>query len=170
MDEITRIQLINRTIDVARRYVGQKEATGRNDGPFVEMLQKYVEGPGETWLKGAPWCACFASYSIHMAAAELDLLDELKFIKSASSSQIAERAHANGTFSPDPFPEVCIAIEKASPGQGKTYQHTCLANCSPGHWAPGQDFFFSVDGNWRDQVCHPSPPHKVADYDFVKIT
>ena len=43
-------------------YIGVREATGRNDGPQVEMFLQHVG-----LRKGEPWCAAFVSYCLHKA-------------------------------------------------------------------------------------------------------
>ncbi len=46
----------------ARRHIGTREATGRNDGPMVERFLAHVGLPA-----GHPWCAAFVCYVIHHA-------------------------------------------------------------------------------------------------------
>lgn len=48
--------------DIYTAFIGVREATGKNDGPEVEMFLKTV-GLG----KGYPWCAAFVKYCL-MAA------------------------------------------------------------------------------------------------------
>jgi hypothetical protein len=49
-------------IDTARRYVGIKEKTGKNDGYFIEIFQKSVG-----IAPHAPYCAAFVSYDLTAA-------------------------------------------------------------------------------------------------------
>lgn len=50
---------------VYTKYIGVREATGRNDGPEVEMFLGYVG-----FSAGAPWCAAFVSWCFHEAGVE----------------------------------------------------------------------------------------------------
>lgn len=56
--------LAQKTLQIAKTKVGQREATGRNDGPFVRLLQRWA-AKGGTWLDNgktkcqfACICAC----------------------------------------------------------------------------------------------------------------
>ncbi len=50
-------------LDIAQTFVGTKEATGKNDGPEVEMFLKSV---GRN--KGDSWCSAFVSYCLATAS------------------------------------------------------------------------------------------------------
>ncbi|MEW6507185.1 MAG: CHAP domain-containing protein [Bacteroidota bacterium] len=49
-------------LDMAQSFVGIREATGKNDGPEVEMFLKSV---GRN--RGDAWCAAYVSYCLSMA-------------------------------------------------------------------------------------------------------
>ncbi len=49
-------------LQIAETFIGITEATGKNDGPEVEMFLQSVG-----LKKGAPWCAAFVSYCLTTA-------------------------------------------------------------------------------------------------------
>jgi len=52
--------------EIYASYIGQREATGKNDGPFVEKCLRTVGLP-----KGNPWCAAFVKYCLLQSRNEL---------------------------------------------------------------------------------------------------
>lgn len=160
------IDLATKSLDIARGYIGTHEKTNHNDGPFVEMLQRWMEGEGQTWMTGQPWCACFVSWCISQAAVWMGIHPVMP--KSASSSQIYAWAHMHGCLLDKPE-GICIGLIRAPDGSGKTHEHTFFANALPENLPDGQDWVWSVDGNWNNSVCRPVPQHKIKDCDFVKI-
>ena len=147
-----------KAVAVAETFLGQKEATGHNDGKFVNMVQDFV-GKG---LHGEPWCACFASYCIKLAATILGLGPSIPFMpRSASSSQIYSWAKHHGKLLVTPIAG-CIGLVKGDPAHvGKTHHHTFLVR------SVHEDLVSSIDGNSHDQVAHSS--HTIHDCDWVEI-
>lgn len=47
-------------IEIASKYIGTKEATGKNDGELVNLFQKAVDGKAS----GESWCMGFVQYCI----------------------------------------------------------------------------------------------------------
>ena len=51
---------IDLLIPTAQKFVGVKEKTGNNDGPEIEMFQKFVDGVAQ----GEPYCCAFVQYCV----------------------------------------------------------------------------------------------------------
>jgi hypothetical protein len=116
---IQNVALAAKALDVAKRYLGVKEATGHNDGKVVNMFQEFVGGKAE---HGAAWCAAFRSYCDHVAAEELKIT--LKLPKTDSSTELFHWAKSHGYLLPGPLPG-CIGLLKGSGGTpGKDHCHT----------------------------------------------
>jgi hypothetical protein len=142
----------------ARLKLGQKEATGKNDGSFVEMVQDWIDGEGD-WMKGQPWCAAFASWCIYRAALGLKLVPKMP--KLASSTQIFKWLSDNRLVLPAPKPG-CIGLIRGNEGHpAKTHSHTFLVESVDGDHVRG------IDGNWNNQVSETH--HKISECDFGEI-
>lgn len=129
-------------VEVAKTKLGEKEATGKNDGPFVRMLQRWVAA-GDSWLDGQPWCACFASWCVYQAASKMG--SKPKMPKSASSTSLYAWFKKNGKLSA-PAPG-CIGLLKGTGGSsGKTHHHTFLVEAIEGEYVHG------IDGNYKNAV------------------
>lgn len=143
------------TAQIALSHVGQREATGNNDGTFVDTLEaKFGE-------KGAPWCAMYATECMAEAAARLGIKTQLH--KSESSTEIyAQGKHLNlGLKAPIPY---CLGLLRGSGGTpGKDHHHTFIVL--------GVDqkagVVHSVDGNWGNAVTRTA--HPISACDFVAI-
>ena len=60
-------------VEAAKVCVGQREATGKNDGFFVELAQKTVDGAAE----GEPWCMAFVQTMIAYAELKTGIISPL---------------------------------------------------------------------------------------------
>lgn len=150
--------LREKAVKIAATKIGQKEKSGNNDGPFVEMLQRWMDG-GDGWMKGEPWCATFACWCIMMAARELKLIPMMP--RSASSSDIYEWTKEKGLLLPKPVPN-CLGLMKGDGGTpGKTHHHTFFVEGLDGQFVRG------IDGNWQNSVMRTR--HAIADCDFAPI-
>ena len=150
-------------LDVAREHLGKKEATGKNDGPFVAMLQNWIDG-ASNWMDRQPWCAAFATWCVYIAAKRLGLTPKLP--KSASSTSLYAWAKKTGNVLPGAQGHYCIGLIKGSGGiPGKTHHHTFIANGLS--MTDGQDWVWGIDGNWKNAVSRTQ--HKIADCDFIRI-
>jgi hypothetical protein len=47
-------------VQFAQGYLGVTEATGRNDGPYVEMFQQWTDGVAQ----GESWCMAFVQFCV----------------------------------------------------------------------------------------------------------
>lgn len=153
-------KLAELTMSIAVKYLGQKEATGHNDGVFVRMLQRWL-ARGARWMDGQPWCATFATYCLYRAAGVLHILPVLS--KNGSSSAIYIDAKKKGVLIGYPIPN-CIGLMRGDGGsRGKTHHHTFLVQSIDGT----QAVVHGVDGNWQNAVSKTT--HKISDCDFVAI-
>jgi len=143
--------LEQRTLGVAKRLLGKREATGRNDGWIARLCQRFVD-PGLSWLENAPWCVCFALYCCHTAARELGGASRLP--KVASTSLLFRWFQERGLLLDRPKPG-CIGMVRG----GKTgHRHTFLVHDVHG------DRVIGVDGNYRNAVAWSSRPASACDY------
>jgi len=148
------------TLRIAKSELGKREATGHNDGPFVNMLQRFV-ADGAKWLDGQPWCACFATWCIYQAAEHCQATPILK--KTASSSSLYSDAKEKGLLLGYPVPP-CIGLIRGDGGSlGKTHEHTFIVASYDGQAGT----ISGIDGNWRNAVSLTT--HNIPDCDFVAI-
>lgn len=148
------MNLPEKIVEIAKTKLGEKEATGKNDGPFVQMLQRWVAA-GETWLDGAPWCACFATWVVYQAAGELGITPRMP--KSASSTTLFSWFKKNGRLVQDPYPG-CIGLVKAKPGSGKTHSHTFIVQ------EYKRDRVRGIDGNYKNAVSRSHRRREDCDF------
>lgn len=148
--------LQQRSLQVAKRFVGQREATGRNDGRLPRLVQRWVAA-GARWLDGQPWCACFATYCVHTAARELGV--KVRMPASASSSALYRWFVANGARMTVPVAG-CVGLIRG----GRTgHEHTFLVHAV--NLRAGS--VVGVDGNWKNAVSWTH--HRIEDCDFGVI-
>lgn len=150
-----------KAIEIAETFLGQHEATGHNDGKFVNECQDFVK-PNHS-DHGAPWCACFASYMIHKAALVLGLGPSVPFMpKSDSSTSLYAWCKKHGKLLPHPAPG---AIGFRRGGQpDKTHNHTFMVRSVD----VSSGVVHSIDGNEGNAVAHGA--HSIAGCDFAEIT
>lgn len=142
-------------VKIALSHVGEREATGHNDGKYVDELEK------KFGLHRDPWCAMEATNDIMLAAKELGVTPILH--KSASSTEIFHQAKQKGLLLSRPIPH-CIGLLKGNGGTpGKDHHHTFLVVSID----EKAGVVHSVDGNWGNKVS--LPVHKISDCDFVAI-
>jgi hypothetical protein len=145
-------KLEQRALQIAKRHVGEREATGRNDGPAVRFWQRLV-AKGYTWLDNQPWCVCFATGVVHLAGKELGVSPRLPL--NASSSSLYAWAKRNGKLLPKPV-DGCIGIVRrggagdhdGGANAGKTHVHTFVV-----HTAYPNGTLATIEGNFRNSVC-----------------
>lgn len=142
-------------LQVAINNIGQKEATGHNDGAFVEMLEFWYYGRHGV---GAPWCDIFRSWCMNQAAQTLGI--KLVTPKCDSSSGTYAFAKAHGLLLS--APEVgCTGLLRGDGGSpGKTHHHTFVVE------GVHTGYVASVDGNESNSVCRAS--HQIDQCDWVK--
>ncbi len=143
--------LADLALRIAMENVGETEATGHNDGAFVNMVQEFVGGKPE---HGAPWCACFRSWCM----AETGMRP--KTPKSDSSTWLYHYGKLNGLILKDPIPG-CTGLVRGGQVNGKTHHHTFTVidvNLEQG-------VVDSVDGNWGNAVSLTQ--HRIKDCDFM---
>lgn len=129
-------ELQQRTLQVAKRYLGVYEDQGSNRGKVIAQFQLFIG----RWVLGQPWCAAFASFCLFTAAKELGVTPE--FEKTASSSAIYRWAKRTGNLLPKPT-DGCIGLVIGGP---TGHEHTCLVHTVEG------DTVLSVDGNISNRV------------------
>lgn len=149
--------LAQRTLQVAKRYVGLQEATGRNDGEQIRFWQRWGAN-GKAWLDGQPWCACFATWCVHRAHNELrregQVLQPLLTPKNASSSSLYRWYKRSGKLLAKPKTG-CVGLVKGGP---TGHSHTFLVHDVQGGEVVG------VDGNYRNGVRWSRRPASDCDY------
>jgi hypothetical protein len=157
MNELAKVAL-----DIARDNLGKREATGKNDGPFVAMIQRWLD-KGAGWMERQPWCAAFATWCVHQAAKRLGVTPSIP--RSGSSTSLYQWAAMSGNLLPGPE-GICIGLIKGSGGtKFKTHHHTFIANAL--HIPQGQGWVWGIDGNWKNAVTRTQ--HKIKDCDFIRI-
>jgi len=159
--------LQQRSLQIAKRHIGEKEATGRNDGPAVLFWQRLV-AKGYKWLDKQPWCACFATGVVHLAAKDLGITPRLPL--DASSSSLYRWAKANGELLLGPT-DGCIGLVKAGgagdhdgrSNAGSSHIHTFLV-----HTVNPDGSLATIEGNFRNSTCwnKRKPPYGC---DFIRI-
>lgn len=152
MDEQNEV-LAAAALKLALSHVGEREATGNNDGAFVDAIEKPF---GE---RHAAWCAMYATSMIKFAAQALGIKTLLH--ASESSTEIYHQAKEKALLLDHPVPG-CIGLLKGNGGTpGKDHHHTFLVVSVDG------SLVHSVDGNWGNAVSRPV--HKISDCDFVAV-
>lgn len=148
-----------KTLEIAESEIGQKEATGHNDGPFVEMLDRWMD-EGAGWMKGQPWCITFALWCVYRAALALGIKSGLPKFDGTSGLYAWFKAH--GLLLTAPVPN-CLGMVRGNGGTpGKTHHHTFIVKA-----VRSDGFVDSVDGNISNSVCRNQ--HAIADCDFGPI-
>jgi hypothetical protein len=151
------LSLPQMTLEIARGYLGIKEATGQNDGPFIEKLQLWASGAAAKliapWLERAPWCALFATYCVHEAAARI-FADPL-IPRECSSARLYAWYKKKGLLLASPVAG-CIGLVKGGP-RG-THSHTFIVE------SVDEKFVYGIDGNWKNAVSRSKRLKEACDY------
>lgn len=147
--------LEQRTLQIAKGFVGTREATGRNDGPVVSVFQRFVAN-GARWLLGKAWCVCFVLYCVKRAARDRKLRSRLPL--TASSSALYNWLKREGLLITHPRPG-CIGFLRGGP---TGHRHTFLVH------AVEDLTLVTVEGNLRNGVRWNRRPW--AECDFGRIT
>lgn len=146
--------LEQRTLQIAKSFVGVREATGQNDGPVVSRFQRFVAN-GASWLLGKAWCVCFVVYCVKRAAADRGLRSRLPL--TASSSALYKWLKAQGLLLKEPRPG-CIGFLRG----GETgHRHTFLVHDVE------DGVLVTVEGNLRNGVRWNRRP--ISGCDFGRI-
>lgn len=142
-------------VKLALSHVGEREATGNNDGPFVDAIEKPF---GE---RHAAWCAMYATSMIMFAAKALGLKTLLH--ASESSTEIYAQGRAKGLSLKAPIPN-CIGLLKGDGGaRGKDHHHTFLVVSVDAV----AGVVHGIDGNWQNSVTKTL--HPISGCDFVAV-
>jgi hypothetical protein len=140
-------------VQIALSHVGMREATGHNDGTFVDTLEK------KFGTRGQPWCAMYATECIFEAAAKLGV--KTKLHKSMSSSEIYHQGKAQGLSLSTPVP-YCLGLVKGGT-QGRDHHHTFFVLSVD----KKAGIVHTVDGNYGNAVMKTS--HPISACDFVAV-
>lgn len=159
--------LQQKTLQVAKTKVGEKEATGRNDGPFVRMLQRWAAKSG-TWLDNQPWCVMYATWCVWEAARNLGTVSIIP--ERASSSRLYAWAKVHGKLLPKPV-DGCIGLvrnggsgdQDGGSNRGKTHIHCFLV-----HTVEPSGKLITLEGNWKNSAGWNHRPNS-RGLDFVAI-
>lgn len=150
--------LAKASLDFALTNVGRKEATGKNDGAFVNSIQEWYAGARE---HGAPWCALFATWCIYRAAAILAITPKIP--KTDSSTHLYDYAKKSGMLLEAPIAG-CIGLVKGDGGSaGKSHHHTFRVTSVD----KLVGVVHSCDGNWGNSVALTQ--HRIQDCDFMVV-
>lgn len=145
-------------VSIAKGKIGEKEATGKNDGVFVEAVQDFIDGESD-FMRGQPWCAAFASWCIYRAGDALKIPPLVP--KSGSSTSFVAWLSKNKLMLPRPEAN-CLGFLKGDGGTpGKTHHHTFFVESVDG------DYVVGIDGNWHNAVSKTR--HAIKDCDFGEI-
>jgi hypothetical protein len=132
-------------IDKAASHVGEKEATGHNDGSAIKVYQDYIQSDSPF----DPYCAKFASYVVGMTLVQSGV--SVPHVHTASSSAIVTWGKDHGTI---------LSHDKVRPGDlyiieggegpeasdGKPYHHTTIVEVA----TPTE--VHTIEGNYRNGV------------------
>lgn len=143
--------LERRTLQIAKSFIGAREATGRNDGPVVSRFQRFVAG-GAAWLLGKAWCVCFVVYCVKSAAKSIGVPSRLPM--TASSSQLFVWYKRNGLLLKGPKAG-CVGMLRGGP---TGHQHTFLVH------AVQDGVLVTVEGNYRNRVMWNRRPVEGCDF------
>lgn len=144
--------LAQKALQIAKDNLGKREATGRNDGPFVRMLQRWAAN-GAAWMEGQPWCVAHATYCI--AQAHRALGTKPRIPEKTSTSRLYNWLKREGLLLSKPVPG-CIGMVIGGP---TGHSHTFLvANVTPDGIVHG------IDGNWKSSVCWTKRPVSSCHY------
>lgn len=143
--------LAQKALQIAKAKVGQREATGRNDGPFVRLLQRWA-AKGGVWLDNQPWCVMYATWAVWEAARVLGTTSLIP--ERASSSRLYAWAKKHGRLLKRPV-DGCIGLvrrggagdQDGSANRGKTHIHCFLV-----HTVEPSGRLVTLEGNWRNSV------------------
>lgn len=142
--------LEQQTLRVAKQCVGYREATGRNDGWFPRLVQRWV-ATGYSWLDNAPWCACYVTWAVHRAAGQLKQKPLMP--RNASSSALYAWAKKNGKLLPGPKAGCIGLVQRGGQGDsdgrrdaGKTHVHTFFVHNLDG------ETLLTIEGNFGNMV------------------
>lgn len=102
--------LQQRTLQVAKRFIGVREDLGPNRGTVVQKFQRFIGN----WMLGQPWCIAFLVFCCRTAAKELGV--PCKIPMTASSSHLFRWAKQHGALLAGPEPG-CIGLVRAG-GRG----------------------------------------------------
>lgn len=140
--------LQQRTLQVAKRFVGVRENLGPNRGTVVQKFQLWYG----RWMVGQPWCVAFAVYCCDVAAKELGVPNPL--LKTASSSALFAWAVKHGRRQPEPAAGDIFVVRSGGLGDsdgrnnaGKTHIHTGLV-----HTVEPNGTLTTIEGNFGNAV------------------
>ncbi len=157
-----------RTIDIARSNLGQKEATGRNDGKYVEALQLWASGPKArgivSWLVGAPWCVMFATKCVQDAAKELGVTSLVP--RDVSTSHLRQYAISKNLLLDKPE-QYCIGFLKREGRWAHTFTTSLpvFDNCAEASGGLcSEPFVWSIDGNFGNAVTRNIHPIRLCNF------
>lgn len=159
--------LQQRALQVAKRYIGVKETTGRNDGPVVRMFQRYV-AKGYAWLDSQPWCVCYVTYCVHAAAKELGVKPAMPY--EASSSRLYAWAKKNGRLLKAPRNGCIGLVRRGGRGDqdGRATGGSSHIHCFLVHTVEPDGRLVTLEGNYRNSVGWGK--RKASDpLDYVEI-
>lgn len=146
------------TLVVANGKLGEKEESGKNDGPFVSTLQAWLD-QGKGWMEGQPWCATFATWCIYEAARHLAITPRIP--KSGASSDLYSWFRRNGLILAKPVAGSLGLMRDPRPDSKKTHHHAFLVESVKG------DVVNGIDGNWNNAVSKTA--HLISLCDFGAI-
>lgn len=152
-------KLGQRTMQIAKEYVGESETQGPNKSPFINRIMMRFGAQ----FKGQPWCAGFATWCISEAEKDLKVKDSV--IDSPSTSAIAKWARDRGILSNVPT-DGCLGLLQG-PAYGTGYEHTFLVHNT--YMKDGQLWLKTIEGNWRNRVTWYDRPHNPNLYDYVRF-
>ena len=116
-------------VEVAKCLVGIREATGRNDGRLVELIQKTAGG-----MKGWAWCMYFVQACIAYAELKTGLISSIA--ASGSCADVRNASKPEMKVKTIPLPGAVVIWRHAN-GSG----HTGIVV------AANQDYFYACEGN-----------------------
>lgn len=142
-------------LQVAKLFIGVKEATGNNDGGLVNFFQiscadlMTLQGNGisEADLLGSPWCAEFATTTLFIAATLLGA--DLKVPVHCSSAWLYNWGKSNGRLVP-PAPGTLGLLRGGPSGHQHTFQVISVDAAN--------GVVHSLDGNEGNQVEYATHP------------
>lgn len=149
--------LAKAAVKFALQQLGNKEATGHNDGPFVKAIARWYAN-GAEWMDGQFWCTTFVTWCIYRVAGEMNITPILN--KNNSATTLKKEAEEKGLVLEYPVVN-CIGLLPTP--DGLKFEHAFLVY----EVDPANGVVFSIDGNWGNAVAKTM--HKIEGCTFVAV-
>lgn len=155
--------LRQRTLQVAKRFVGASENIGPNRGTVIERFQLFIG----RWMIAQPWCVAFSVYCVYRAANELKMGTDL--LKTASSSALYTWAKRHGRLLTKPEAGCILLVRAGGAGDsdGRADHGKSHIHCGLVHTVEADGTLVTIEGNFGNKVKWNR--RRATGLDFVRI-